>query len=253
MERISGNSGNDDKYMVIAKNGNVALGLYLKARRDHNRGGHLYTIAGRLRAAAAPGCEATADEVNDAFKGLPFEKFAGDGHLVRASCSVAILTSQLERQGLPEALDKIGIGPKMFLWLAAFISTELFTVTVDQLHEAIKAEIDVQSAEELAGLALAQRIANTDVEFMGDVQVVCETLTASLNEAQEVYTTAVAIAKSDADISAGALVEAFEANHPEFSFYMEETGTQEFDLQSLLYDSFGEDDEETDEDPVYDA
>ncbi len=238
MERISGNSGNDEKYVVIAKNGNVALGLYLKAMRDHYRDGEPYTIHGRLRAAAAPGCEATALEVNDAFEGLPFEKFASDefeGAVIRASLTVLIFTTQQDRQGIPQAVAALKVGHRVTEFLLKSIDEKLLTMTPDKLTEVIADEVTTQSLDKLSGLLLAQKIANTDEGFMVSVTSVCEILNESLDKARDAYEATVAKAKEVADIASKVLIAEHQKSNPDFTFYIEEKVEQDFGLASLAY------------------
>lgn len=248
MERISGNSGFDEKYVVVAKNGNVALGLYLKAARDYNREGHPYSIEGRLRAAAAPDCEATAQEVNDAFKGLPFEKFANEeniGGIVRASCSVGIFTIQQAREGLPQAILALNIGQSVVDFLLKGIDVELLLFGPNQLGEIIRDEIAEQSAKNLSALKTAKKIALSDTDFAVGVDSVQLALTNDLAAATEAYNAAIAQAQEVAEATAIALVEEHAKSHPEFTFYVDEPEAQEFMLQSLMYpdaESFEDDD-----------
>ncbi len=241
MERLSGNDGKDLKYVVIAKNGNVALGLYLSAHRDGNRDGEPYSVGGRLRAAAAPDCEATAQEVNDAFKGLPFEKFASDDGgwsgccVIRASCTVAFFTSQQDRAGIPEAFDALNIGQKVIDFLLKGIDETLLTVTAKDLTEILKAEIATESTETLAGLALAQKIANTDDEFMVEVQAVTEILIQGIETIEAKYAEDIKFVKAAADEAATKLVAEFEKTHPKLTLFVPEPDQQEFGLYSLAY------------------
>ncbi len=263
LERISGNDGHDEKYVVIAKNGNVALGLYLKARRDHCLEGSPYTLRGRLRAAAAPGKEATAKEVNDAFKGLPFEKFAYDeglgsgGAIFRASCTVSFFTKQQELEGLPTALAELKIGQRIYDFLLKGIDKGLMVFAPNKITEIVVAEVTTQSVEQSAGLALAQKIANTDEAFMAKVQTVCEKLIQSIETSEAEFNAAVSQAKEFADESAKVLIKAHGKKNPDFSFSVPEPDKQEFTLLSLAQypegDSHGFEDGHGDDDPGYDA
>lgn len=249
MERISGNSGTDQKYLVVAKNGNVALGLYLSAGRDFNRQGEQFTVKGRLRAAAAPGCEATAQEINDAFKGLPFEKFAEDGYHGRASCTVGIFTNQTERVAFPDALDDVEIGPRVFEWLTTFISADLLTVTVDKLHEAIKGEFVQVNAGKEASTKFVMRIAEHDESLRPAVESVMENLKSDLIEAQAVYDEAAKKARKCAEEASAALVKKHQKKNPDFSFVRKEDQDHVFGLESLFDYGFAESDDNT----IYDA
>ena len=242
LERISGNDGHDEKYVVIAKNGNVALGLYLKAHRDYNREGHPYTIQGRLRAAAAPGCEATAQEVNDAFKGLPFEKFAdadyGSG-IIRASLTVGIFTTQQAREGLPQAIEVLNIGQRVVDFLLKEIDAQLLVFSAPEIGEIIRDEVAKQSTLKLSALKLAQKIAASDPSFAVSVDSVRLALTNDLAAATEAYNAAITQANTVADETAKALVAGHAEANPDFTFYTAEPGGQEFMLASFLYPTEG--------------
>ncbi len=260
MERISGNNGHDEKYVVIAKNGNVALGLYLKAARDHYLEGGPYTLRGRLRAAAAPGKEATAQEVNDAFKGLPFEKFADDefeGATIRASCTVSFFTKQQDREGLSTALAELKIGARIIEFLEKGIDKSLILFKPKKLTEIVVAEVATESVEKSAGLALAQKIANTDEAFMAKVQKVCEKLIQSIETSEAEFNAKVAEAKEAADKASKVLIAAHAKKNPGFTFSVPEPDKQEFTLHSLApYPESGGDGFESDpddDDPGYDA
>lgn len=248
MERISGNNGVDEKYLVVARNGNVALGLYLKASKDYNRD-QQFTVTGRIRAAAAPDCEATAQEINDAFKGLPFEKFAEEGYHGRASCTVGIFTKQTERVAFPDALDAVEIGPRVFEWLATFIPADLLTVKVEELHEAIKGEFVQENSGKEASTKFVMQIAQIDESLRPAVESVMENLSKDLCKAQAVYDAAAKKARTVAEESARVLVEKHQKKNPDFTFVREEDQDYVFGLESLFDYGFDESDDNT----IYDA
>jgi hypothetical protein len=260
MERISGNNGTDEKYIVVAKNGNVALGLYLKAHRDFDRdeisGCYPFTITGRFRAAAAPGCEATAEEINDAFKPLPFEKFAAEsGSLaVRASCTVSYQTNQILRATVVEALDNVKIGSKILEWLAQYISPGCIVMTGPQLHTAVTDEIAKKVGAKDGHMDAVKYIADTDTDsnVAANVLQIDDQHAEDHQLAREVFDAAIAKADFLRDEAAKLLTEKYREAHPEFIFTAAETNG-EFNLASLLEGEGVDEESEYDDDPAYDA
>ncbi len=265
MERISGNNGTDQKYIVVAKNGNVALGLYLKAARDFDRdeisGSFPFSVLGRFRAAAAPGYEATAEEINDAFKPLPFEKFAAEhgGMAVRASCSVAYHTNQILRATVVEALDNVKIGSKILEWLIQYISPGCIVLTAPQLHTAITDQIAKKAGEQHGPMSAAKYIADTDSNVAANVVQIEDQYAEDLQLAREAFDAAKAKADLLRDEAATLLTSKYREAHPEFIFTAAET-SGEFNLASLLENddpdcASGCDcgDCDSDDDPGYDA
>ena len=258
MERISGNNGTDEKYIVVAKNGNVALGLYLKAARDYDRdeisGCYPFSIMGRFRAAAAPGCEATAEEINDAFKPLPFEKFAANnGSLaVRASCSVSYYTNQILRATVVEALDNVKIGAKILEWLIQYISPGCIVMTAPQLHTVITDEIAKKVGQKDGHMSAVNYIAESDSNVSANVLQIEDQHAEDLQLAREVFDAAKGKADFLRDEAAKLLTEKYREAHPEFVFTAAET-SGEFNLASLLDGDDDCGDCDSDDDPAYDA
>lgn len=263
LERISGNNGTDQKYLVVAKSGNVAMGIYLRALNDFYRplgdGKHLISITGRVRVAAAPGTEVTDSEINEAFKTLPIEKFANLAQL-RASFSLGLFLNQTEKIAVSGAFDAQKVGFKLFDYLLQYIDESLFLVTREEMHEAIRAEIDVGATvgDSCCGaIEIALEIAQKDGLFRPGIDSVMGQLKKARDEAEAIFQASGKKALKKATATAQVLVDEYLKAHPDFTTTMPETTSQEFQPLAFLYEGIiGADDgvdDEDDEGSAYDA
>lgn len=261
LERISGNRGNDEKYVVVAKSGNVALGVYLRTVNDHYRptidGKRPISITGRVRIASAPGAEATEAEINEAFKQLPIEKFASEFQL-RSSFSLGLFLNQVEKVAVGTAFDEQKVGFKLYDFLTLYIGSGDMLVTAEELHEALKTEIGATLED--AGiniLSVATEIAAKDKSFGPSVDSVVGQLDKARHEASDVFKAACDVALAEAVATAEVLVAEYLKAHPDFTAARPETDPAEFKLLAFLYEGLdvmsGPTGDDFDEDSEYDA
>ncbi|KKK93045.1 hypothetical protein LCGC14_2696820, partial [marine sediment metagenome] len=248
LERISRNSGNDDKYVVIAKSGNVALGVYLRLVGDHYRpkvdGKRPISITGRIRIAAAPGASASEVEINEAFKQLPIEKFANEA-MMRSSFSLGFFLNQVDMGAVSGAFDEQKVGLKLYDFLTLYIGSDDMLVTAEELHEVIKAEIGGSIEEKSFDiLSVAMDMAKQEPEFDQAISSVLAQLDKARQEASEVFKATGVVALSEATATAEVLMAEYLKAHPDFTSALPETDQSEFKLLSLLYASL---------DPTYDG
>ena len=240
LERISGNNGNDDKYVVIAKSGNVALGVYLRTVNDHYRprvdGKRPISITGRIRIASAPGMEADVAEINEAFKQLPIEKFASD-YVSRSSFSLGIFLNQIDKVAVSSAFDAQKVGFKLFDFVTLYIGTGDMLVTAAELHEVLKTEIGATVEDAgINALSIITEIAARDPEFGPAVDSVVGQLDKARHEASKVFKAACAVALSEAVATAEVLVAEYLKAHPDYTAARSEEEVATFKLLAFLYE-----------------
>ncbi len=260
LERISGNNGTDQKYVVVAKSGKVAMGVYLRTVSDFYRptveGTHPITISGRVRLAAAPGCSATDAEINEAFKSLPIEKFAAASNL-RASFSLGLFLNQTEKVAVSGAFDEQKVGFKLFDYLLQYIDESLFLVTREELHETIKAEIGAGIGDSsIDAIAIGAEIAVKDPSFKPALGSILEQLEIARKEAEASFQTAGKKAMKEANATAQVLVDEYLKVNPGFTTALPETVSSEFQPLAFLYEGIVSSDggiDEEDEGGAYDA
>jgi hypothetical protein len=261
LERISGNNGTDEKYVVVAKSGHIALGVYLRTVNDFYRpvgdGKHLISITGRVRVAALPGIEATDSEINEAFKTLPIEKFANPAQL-RASLSLGLFLNQTEKLAVSGAFDVQKVGFKLFDYLLQYIDESLFLVTREEMHEIIKSEIGATVEDGCTGaIEIALEIAQKDGSFRPGIDSVMAQLEKSRKEAEVIFQASGKKALKEAVATAQVLVDEYLTVNPGFTTSLPETTSSEFQPLAFLYEGLipsddGIDDED-DEGSAYDA
>ena len=261
LQRISGNDGHDQKYLVVAKNGNVVLGVYLRTVDDYYRptvgGESMITISGRVRIAAAPGETATDTEVNEAFKTLPLEKFACGGEIIRASFSLGLFLNQTKQIAVSGAFDEQKVGSKLFSYLLQFIDESLFVVTREEMHEAIKAEIGATNEESSTDvIAFGMQITEKDPSFTPGITSVLTQLEKARTAAGEAFKAATDKALREALATAQILVEEYLKVNPGFTTARDESTPAEFKLLTFLYEGLlpgDSSDPEDEDDAQYDA
>jgi hypothetical protein len=261
LERISGNNGTDQKYVVVAKSGNVALGIYLRTVSDYYRptldGKHLISITGRVRVAAAPGCEATDTEINEAFKTLPIEKFANPGQL-RASLSLGLFLNQTEKIAVSGAFDEQKVGFKLFDYLLQYIDESLFLVTREEMHATIRSEVGAGVGESSTdAISIACEISGKDGSFKPAIDSVLSQLKKARDEAEAAFQKAGKKAMVEAVATAQVLVDEYLKVNPGFTTLLPEIASAEFQPLAFLYEGLISDGEasedEDDEGSAYDA
>ena len=240
LERISGNNGNDEKYVVIAKTGNVVLGVYLRTVSDHYRptvdGKHPISITGRVRIAAAPGAEASEAEINEAFKQLPIEKFASDYQL-RSSFSLGLFLNQIEKVAVSGAFDAQKVGFKLYDFLTLYIGSGDMLVTAEELHTVLKVEIGATVEDQsINALSIATEIAAQDPSFGPSVDSVVGQLDKARHEASKVFRAACDKALTEATATAEVLVSEYLKAHPDFTAARSEEEVATFKLLAFLYE-----------------
>lgn len=262
LERISGNNGTDEKYVVIAKSGNVALGVYLRTVSDRYRptidGKFPISITGRVRIAAAPGAEATEAEINEAFKQLPIEKFANEYQL-RSSFSLGLFLNQVEKVAVGSAFDAQKVGFKLYDFLTLYIGTGDMLVTAAELHEVLKAEVGATIEDgSIDTFAVGTEIAAQDPDFEPAIGSVLAQLDKARAEANAIFKAACDKALTEATATAGILISEYLEEHPDFTTSRPETEAAEFKLLTFLYEGLeladpSADQFADDEDEQYDA